>query len=59
MGRVEAVGYEENDRDAQIVSELMDNIRDAVTDYQVSGDYKLFLQVIEAIGIDGTPTGHI
>ena len=32
------MGYTENDEDVQIVSELMDDIRDAVVDYQVSGD---------------------
>ena len=44
-GRVEAAGYKENDEDAQIVSELMDDIRDAVTNYQVGGDPKPYLQV--------------
>ena len=37
LSRVEAVGYVENDKDVQIVSELMGDVRDAVTDYQVSG----------------------
>jgi hypothetical protein len=31
-------------RSQQIVSELMDDIRDAVIDYQVSGDPKPFLR---------------
>ena len=33
----------ENDEDVQIVSELMDDIRDTVTDYQVSSDLRPFL----------------
>ena len=45
LGRVEAVGYKENDEDVQIVSELMGDIGDAVTNYQVGGDPKPFLQV--------------
>ena len=44
LGRVEAVGYTESDEDVQIVSELMDDIRDTVTDYQVSSNLKPFLQ---------------
>ena len=32
-----------NDEDTQIVSGITDDIRDAVTDYQVSGNRKLFL----------------
>ena len=36
LGNIGAVGYVENDEDVQTVSELMDDIRDAVTDYQVS-----------------------
>ena len=38
LGHIEAAGYMENDKDVQIVSELIDDVRDAVTDYQVSGD---------------------
>jgi len=41
LGRVEAAGYIENDEDIHVVSELMDDIRGAVTDYQVSGILKL------------------
>ena len=44
LDRVEAVGYTESDEDIQIVSELMDGIRDAVTDYQVSSDPSPSLQ---------------
>ena len=36
------MGYVANDKDAQIVTELMDEIRDAVTDYQVSGQLNGF-----------------
>ena len=42
VGRVEAAGYVANNGDAQIVSELVDEIRDAVTDYQVRDNPKLF-----------------
>jgi len=35
--RIQAEDYTGNEGDAQIVSELMDDIRDAVTDYQVNG----------------------
>ena len=43
LDRVKASGYKENDEDVQIVSELMDDVRDAVTDYQVSDDPIRFL----------------
>ena len=43
MDRVEAVGYTKNDEDIQLVSELVDDIRDAVIDYQVGGDPKQFI----------------
>jgi len=36
LGRVEAVGYTENDEDVHIVSKLMDDIWDPVIHYQVS-----------------------
>ena len=36
------MGYTENDEDVQIVFEFMDDIRDAVTDYQVSVSLKAF-----------------
>ena len=41
--------------------ELVDDIRDAVLDYQVSGILKPILQSSHSskIGLDGTPTGHI
>ena len=42
LDHIEAVGYVENEKDVQTVSDLMDEIRDAVTDYQVSGDARLF-----------------
>ena len=38
------MGYTENDEDVQIVSELVDDIRDAIIDYRVSGDPNLFLR---------------
>ena len=38
MDRVEDVDYKENDESARIVSELVDDIRDVVIDYQVSRD---------------------
>ena len=61
LSDIEAVGYMENDRDVQIVSELMDDIQDAVTDYQVSSDPRWFLQSSHPneTGLDGEPTGHI
>ena len=62
LGRVEAKGYVDNDKDVQIVSELVDDIRDATTDYQVSDGFQLLIRaLIRAIVIclDGTPTGHI
>lgn len=43
IDRVTAVGYTESDEDAKIVSELTDDIRDALIDYQVSGNPKPFL----------------
>lgn len=36
------VGYMTNEEDVQIVSELMDDTRDAIIDYQVSGALKPF-----------------
>ena len=61
LGHIEAVGHTENDKDVEIVSELMDNIRDAVADYQVSGDPRWFLQPSHSskTGPDGEATGHI
>ena len=38
LDRIQAAGYMGDDKDTQIVSELMDDIRDAVTDYQVRED---------------------
>ena len=46
LGRVEAADYAENDEDVRIVSELMDDIRDVVTDYQVSSDPEQFLRAL-------------
>ena len=40
LDQIEAMGYVENDKDVQVVSELMDDVRDAVTRYQVSLDPK-------------------
>ena len=42
MSNIGDVGYMENDKDVQTVSELMDDIRDAVTDYQVSSQSSCF-----------------
>ena len=55
------MGYVENDKDVQTVSELMDDIRDAITDYQVSSDPKLFLctSSFKQTGLDGEPTSHV
>jgi len=41
LGRVEAAGYTENDEDIHILSELMDDIRDPITNYQVGSTPKL------------------
>jgi len=43
LGRVEATDDVRNEGDVQIVSNLIDQIRDALTDYQVSLDPKRFL----------------
>ena len=55
------MGYVENDKDAQIVSELMDDIRDAVTDYQVScqPDGVYLSSHSEKTGPDREPIGHV
>ena len=39
------MGYTEDDEDVEVVSDLVNDIRDAVTDYQVSDDFKPFLRV--------------
>ena len=44
MGRVEAVEYMGNEEDIRAVSDLVDEIRDAAIDYQVSGDPNQLLQ---------------
>jgi len=61
LDHIEAVEYKENDKDVQIVSELMDDVRDAVTDYQVSSDPRWFsiTSLSKKTGLDGEPTGHI
>ena len=61
LGHIGALGHVESDKDVQTVSELMDEIRDAVTDYQVSGDTRFFPHVFsfEQNWLDGDPTGHI
>ena len=61
LGRVEAADYAENDEDVRIVSELMDDIRDVVTDYQVSSDPEQFLRALslKKTCLDGASTGHI
>ena len=42
LDRIQAAGYMGDDKDIQIVSELMDDIRDVVTDYQVREDLTPF-----------------
>lgn len=44
LDRIEAAGRAGNAKDIQIASDLMDDIRDAITDYQVRGDPKQLLQ---------------
>ena len=46
LRRVEAVNYMQVDEDVQIVSGLMSDIRDSITDYQVGGYPNPFPQVI-------------
>jgi len=54
------VGYTENDEDVQTVSELMDDIRDTVIDYQVCGIPNSFYGLlIQATDLDGAPTSHM
>jgi len=38
--RSSAAGYQENDSDAHAVSELTENLRDAILEYQVSTDFE-------------------
>ena len=40
LDQIETVGYVENEKDVQIVSGLMDDVRDAVTRYQVGPNPK-------------------
>ena len=42
LGRVEAADYAGNEEDVQIVTDLVDQIRDALSDYQVCLDPKQF-----------------
>ena len=51
LDRIEAVGYTENSKDAQAIFELMDEIQDAVTDYQVSGCSKPFLCLLTQVNL--------
>ena len=55
------MGHTTSEGDVQIVSELVDDIRDTVIDYQVSSVLKAFLwpSNLGKIGLDGTPTGHV
>jgi hypothetical protein len=60
LDRIETVGHAENKEDIQVVSELMDDIRDAVIACQVSGNLKAFLRPrVEATRPDGKTAGHI
>ena len=45
LDHIQAVGYMGDDKDIQIVSELMDDIRDAVTDHQVGENLTPFLRL--------------
>ena len=38
LDRIQAADYAGDDKDVQIVSELLDDLQDAVTDYQVRED---------------------
>ena len=42
LDRIEATDYTENGEDVQVVSELTDDVRDAVINYLVSGGLKPF-----------------
>lgn len=44
--RSNAAGYRENDADVQAMSELAENVRDAIIEYQVSSDLPLAPRVI-------------
>ena len=59
-GRIDTVGHTANEEDVQIVSELADNIRDAVIEYQVCGNPKPSPRSgVEAIELDGTAAGYV
>ena len=58
---ITAVGHITCEGDAHIVSELTDDIRDAIVDYQVNSALKQFMWLFNLgkTGLDSTPTGHI
>jgi len=60
-GRIGAVGHIASEGDVQIVTELTDDIRDAVIDYQASHSLESLLRSshLGKTGPDGAPTGHI
>ena len=59
LNRIETRSRATDQEDTQIVTELMDDIRDIVTDYQVSGDRKLLLRPCLQTDLDGAPAGPI
>jgi len=62
LGRIEAADHAENEADVRIVSDLVDEIRDAVMEYQASGDPDRFpppLVKTRIAGTDRTTANHI
>ena len=54
--RTGTAGHTVNEEDSRIVSELVDDIRDAVIEYQVSGNLEPLLQSrIETTELGGSP----
>ena len=59
MGRIEAADHAGNETDAQIVSDLVDEIRDAVMEYQASCDPDWSPPLVKTAGTDRTTANHI
>ena len=60
LGYIETGDYPGNKEEVRIVSELMDEIPDAVMDYQVSGNPNgSYDPLIYPAGTDCTTTSHI
>ena len=59
LDRTQAEGYTRNDEDVDIVSELTDDIRDVITDYQVSVVFALLLRPQLRRPIGGTAASRI